>query len=387
MIILNDPAKCCGCSACYAACPNGSITMRRDSEGFLYPNIAQDSCLQCGLCEKVCPVIQADDSDKVSQKIAYAARTKDADALFHSTSGGVAYELAAYVIKEGGVVYGACYGEKMQVLHQEIENVDDLKKLQGSKYVQSQIGETYKAAKEQLETGRLVLFTGTPCQIEGLYAFLRKNPPNLITMDFICHGVPSPGLWEQYLKETGFASAKNIVFREKSKGWESKPLFLVIDKKGRIKTKQRFHGNPFSFFFSNNHSLRPICYTCPFKTGNKKSDFTVGDLWGISKLLPTPHDDKGMSLVLLNSEKSTAVFEKLQEKLEFQSISYDAAIAQNMMFLISSKKPPQREAFFREIQTNTFSKLYRKYRPKDPPILAIKKKLYPIKAFLQNLKK
>ena len=382
---INDPAKCCGCGACYSACPNGSISMQYDAEGFLYPTINAETCLHCDLCETVCPVLSAGAPAK-NNHVAFAARTNDVDALVQSTSGGIAFELASYVLRLGGVVYGACFDEAMRVVHQEITDASELKKLQGSKYVQSDIGNTYACAKQHLQKGDWVLFTGSPCQIEGLYSFLRKEYPTLITMDFICHGVPAPGLWEQYLNETAFSSAKNIVFREKSKGWETNSRFVVFDKNNRPICKQSFYKNPFYFFFANNYSLRPICYECPFKTGYKKSDFTVGDLWGISKLLPNKPDDRGMSLVLLNSEKAADIFEKLAENIDSWAISYDDAIAENMMFLRSVTKPQKRALFFKEIQSSTFKKLYGKYKPKDPPILAIKKKLYPIKQLLKTFR-
>lgn len=383
MIEIKDKSKCCGCGSCVSTCPKDAIKMEYDNEGFLYPVVNKSNCINCSLCDKACPVITKNEYGE-QLKLAYAVKTTDEKARRKSTSGGIAYSLASYVIENGGVVFGVGYEDDMKVSHIMVDNINDLIKLQGSKYVQSDTKDTYKQAKEVLNTGRLVLYTGSACQIEGLYSYLKKDYDNLITQDFICHGVPSPGLWNKYLKETGFNKATDIVFRDKSKGWESKSEFLV--KKGEKELfGESFYTNSYCFFFAQNYSLRHICYECPFKTGYRKSDFTVADLWGISDILPKgSYDDKGTSLLVINSIKGRELFERVAERIWAKEISYDKAIKHNMMALLSVKKPQSREQFFEDIDKHSFKKAYRMYKPKEPLILTIKKKLYPIKQKLMG---
>ena len=378
MINITDKSKCSGCGSCVNACPKNAIIMQYDSEGFSYPQVDRNNCIDCSLCDKVCPVITKSDYDE-QLKLAYAVKTTDEQARRKSTSGGIAYSLASFVLDNGGVVFGVGYEDEMKVSHMMVNNKDDLVKLQGSKYVQSDTKDTYKQAKELLDSGVLVLYTGSACQIEGLHSYLRKDYDNLITQDFICHGVPSVGLWDKYLKETGFCKTTDIVFRDKSKGWETKSEFVV--KKGeKVIFKEPSYLNQYYYFFAQNYSLRHICYECPFKNGYRRSDITVADLWGIAKLLPEgSYDDKGTSLTIINSKKGKQIFEKIQDRVWVKEISYDKAIENNMMALKSVKKPSTREAFFEDINKYTFKKTYKMYKPKEPLILSIKKKLYPIK--------
>lgn len=378
MIKITDKEKCCGCSACKCACPKDAINMVYDEEGFLYPKVNEDKCIDCSLCDKACPIITKPDYDE-QLKLAFAAKSLDEKALARSTSGGLAYELSKCVIESGGVVFGVCYDEKLKVVHQAVHTLEDLVKLQGSKYVQSDTNDTYKQAKEFLDQGKLVYYTGTPCQIEGLLSYLKKDYDNLITQDLICHGVPSPKLWGKYLDETGYTKADNIIFRDKKEGWESKAQF-VVEKDGKEIKRESYYTNMFSYFFAQNHSLRPVCFACPFKTGNKKSDITVADLWGISQILKEgTFDDKGTSMALINSKKGLELFNKIKESIWTQEISYEKGVENNMMMLRSVNKFDGRQQFYSEIFNTTFKKAYKKYRKKDPVILAVKKKLYRLK--------
>ncbi len=378
MIEIKDKAKCCGCRACESICPKQAIEMAYDSEGFLYPQVNKEECIDCSLCDKVCPVLHKADYDE-QLKLAYAAKVNDDDARRVSTSGGVAYALASYILENDGVVFGVGYGDDMKVHHILVDSVDELRKIQSSKYVQSDTEQTYKLTKALLDEGKLVLYTGSACQIEGLCKYLGKEYDNLITQDFICHGVPSPGLWDKYLKETGFDKSTDIIFRDKEQGWESKAEFVVKKDSKKI-FKESFYKNPYSFFFAQNYSLRHICYECPFKDGYRRSDVTVADLWGISEILPQgSYDDKGTSLVIINSQKGKEIFDKISDRIWSQEISYEKAIDHNMMALKSVNKPGNRDAFFEDIYNTTFKKVYKKYKPKEPLSLIIKKKLYPIK--------
>lgn len=199
MIHITDKRDCCGCNSCVQRCPKSCIRMREDDEGFLYPEVDESVCIDCGLCEKVCPVIhQARENRPI---VVCAAKNKSEEIRYQSSSGGVFTALANEIIREGGVVFGAGFDENWEVKHDCTETVEGLSAFRGSKYVQSRIGDSFKKAEQFLKIGRTVLFSGTPCQIAGLKRFLRKEYDNLLTVDFICHGVPSPGVWREYLKE------------------------------------------------------------------------------------------------------------------------------------------------------------------------------------------
>ena len=211
--ILSLHEKCCGCSACMQACPKKCIIMKIDLEGFWYPKIKKSLCIDCHYCEKVCPVLHLlKKTDKTP--VAYAAYSNEEYKRLNSSSGGIFTHLAEYILGEKGVVFGASFNEDYKsVKHILVENENDLGKLRGSKYLQSDINETYKIAKEKLDSGCLVLFTGTPCQIEGLICFLQKDYENLLLVDVVCHGVPSPKIWRDYLKKFG-DSIKKVSFRD-----------------------------------------------------------------------------------------------------------------------------------------------------------------------------
>lgn len=377
MISIIDKTKCCGCSACEQICHVNAIKMKEDDEGFLYPEVCQESCIQCNKCELSCPVLSRNPIEN-QVRIAFAASSKSNDVLRKSTSGGVSFELAKSIIETGGVVVGACYGKENVVEHRIITSLLELEQIQGTKYVQSSVANTFKKVETFLKNGNQVLYTGTTCQIEGLLAFLGKRYDNLFTQDLICYGVPSPGLWRKYLKENHWETAESIVFRDKEKGWEKKSEFVVIN--GSRESRMPFNKNPFYYFFGAKYSLRPICFSCPFKNDNRKSDFTAADLWGISELLPAEmNDDLGWSLLLVHTARGLDMLKSISEQVNLKEIDYDKAVAENMMMLRSVDPLEGRSRFFSDIKSSSFNLLYKKYRPKVPPILAIKKALYPIK--------
>ena len=244
MIEIIDKKNCCGCSACAQICPRKCILMQEDDEGFLYPKVDKKSCIDCHLCERVCPVLNQSKPKKPLK--VYASINKDENIRLCSSSGGIFTALAEKVIAEGGVVFGARFDDKWEVVHDYVETKEDLSKFRGSKYVQSRIENCYKEAEVFLKAGRIVLFSGTPCQIAGLILFLKKSYNNLLTVDFVCHGVPSPGVWRRYLKEeiARQCDRKNTVlprpisekdtrvtgisFRDKALGWKKFSFALVL---------------------------------------------------------------------------------------------------------------------------------------------------------------
>ncbi len=365
MIDIKYTKDCCGCWACIQVCPKKCINMSEDNEGFLYPGIDLSLCINCGLCEKVCPVIHQG-KERIPLKV-YAAKSCNERIRLESSSGGVFTLLAEKIITSGGVVFGARFDSNWEVVHDCVESIDALSALRGSKYVQSRIEDTFKKAECCIKEGREVLFCGTPCQISGLKLFLRKEYDNLIAVDFICHGVPSPGVWRQYLdeefgmsersedrgKNTVLPSPKalpilGISFRDKQSGWK-KYSFVVRGRsalkadKNSVLLSDRHYDNPFMKAFLSDLILRPSCYCCPAKGGKSGSDITLADYWGIQNVFPDFDDDKGVSAVMVNTLKGKRLFDMLC--IEKQDSSYDYITKYNPSVLKSVAKSVYRETF------------------------------------------
>lgn len=392
MVEIKIKKDCCGCYACYNICPKQCITMKMDNEGFMYPNIDKNKCINCNLCEKVCPIINP--SKRVdSKKISYAGMNKDDQVRKKSSSGGIFSILAEYIIKNNGIVYGASFDEKFNVKHKRILYSKDLDLLRGSKYVQSSIGNVYQQVKNDLESEKQVLFTGTPCQVEGLKSYLGKEYINLITMDFICHGVPSPLVWKKYLekmKNLMQENIKNIYFRNKDIGWYLFSLKIIFDKKRYINT---VNDDLFMRGFLQDVYLRPSCYSCKFKKINRISDITVADFWGIENILPKMADDKGTSLIVIHSEKGKLLFDKLNENMILNEVNLNEAIKFNTSMVASVKYNEKRKDFFVELNSGEdlinlikkYTKVTLKRRIKNKLKLIIKK--YGIRNVILKIKK
>lgn len=366
MIQILDKSQCCGCTACVSICPKQCITMREDEEGFLYPVVDSSHCIDCNLCKKVCPELYPKEMREPLH--VYAAKHKNEQVRLASSSGGIFTLLAEKIIDEGGVVFGVRFNNNWDVVHDYTETMEGLAVFRGSKYVQSYMGDCYLKAKSFLEQGRKVMFTGTPCQIAGLKNLLRKDYDNLLTVDVVCHGVPSPKVWQVYLDEIARKGGKNSVlshpivekteinhidFRSKSIGWKKYSFALTLSKatadgeKNTVLLSSIFTENPYMNAFLSNLSLRPSCYDCPAKSGKSGSDITIADFWGIEDVLPEFDDDKGISLVLSYSEKGG----RWLAGLDCECIEVDYRSAQRMNPLISSSvsKPINRAFFFRQL--------------------------------------
>ena len=379
MLQVRDKRDCCGCEACRQVCPKQCITMAVDSEGFAYPKVDATACIDCHLCEKVCPVINQDAERKPISVL--AAKNCDAEVVRKSSSGGVFHALATKVIEDGGVVFGARFVEDWSVEHSWTDTIEGIAPFMGSKYLQSRIGDSFAKVKEFLKDGRKVMFTGTPCQISGLKKFLRKDYDNLLAVDVICHGVPSPMVWQNYLKETlrparGGKVGRNTVdppisqkptivgisFRDKRISWPKFGLALhfapngsernsVWPLTGKEETEGLFqphYGNDFMAAFLRDLILRPSCYACPAKAGKSGSDLTIGDYWGIEKVMPGFADDKGVSVVVANTEKGARMIEGIG--LETMDSRYEDALAGNPSLVRSVGKPINREYFWKQLR-------------------------------------
>ena len=345
MIRITDKKDCCGCGACVQRCPKQCIVMQSDKEGFTYPVVNKKGCSNCGLCDKVCPVIN---QQSRQQPIAtYAAINFNQATRRESSSGGIFILLAEETINNGGVVFGAAFNSNWQVEHTFADNLDDIKKFRGSKYVQSNIGNNYAVAEKFLKEGKEVLFSGTPCQVAGLKRYLRKEYRNLKTVDFVCHGVPSPKVWKKYLKEVclayNIATITDIQFRNKTEGWKKFSLQITYtdnDGKERI-FREPLNENLFMECFLNDLCLRPSCYQCPARCGKSGSDITLGDLWGAEYICPDIDDDKGLSLVILRKERGFQLGDKM-------SVPYNEILKYNRAIEYNMHKPKQRSKFFKK---------------------------------------
>ena len=381
MINIKDKAKCNGCHACANICPNQCIDMCKDDEGFLYPSVNTQTCIECRLCEKVCPVLSPG-KDRHSDICAYAAYNRDEDVRHMSSSGGVFFALAKAVLDDGGAVFGAVMNEDMVLSHTYIRNHSDLPKLCGSKYVQSSIGNAYRQVKEFLDEGIKVLFTGTPCQIEGLYRFLGGDRDGLLTADIVCHGVPSPLVFEKYIRSRKDAlKIRGISFRDKSDGWRRYSLRFDKDSGESVYIKSSEDG--YMKAFLKNLSLRPSCYECAFKKRIKSSDITLGDFWGVEHIHPEMDDDMGTSLVIVNSEKGKKLFSLASPALIFKATDIDEALRYNPSAIKASAISDKRESFMKDIKQDGFE-LASKRHLKEKLLLSIKRKL---KKILDNKKR
>ena len=351
---------CTGCGACEQKCPQCAISMEYDSEGFVYPVINFEKCISCGLCTKICPVANKQ-KDRPEKPSAYVAINLDEDVRKNSSSGGMFTYFAKKILSENGVVFGAGFDSNMKVVHKYCESTEGLVELRGSKYVQSEIGNSYKFAEDFLKSGKKVLFTGTPCQIGGLYAYLKKDYDNLYTLDFICHGVPSPKVWEKYLAEKekeANSKATSVNFRDKTKGWQS--YSLKIDFENGTRYRQSSSNDMYLKGFIQDLYLRPSCSTCSFKHLNRQSDITLADFWGIEKTLPEYNDKKGTSLLLMHSKKSEYLLEEPQG-IKFQQVDFNEAIDNNPSYLCSIKHSRSRGDFFKSLHKTTVKKNVNKF--------------------------
>ena len=362
MIEIKEKNKCCGCHACYNVCPVNAIEMIEDEKGFKYPKVDKDKCIKCGMCEKVCPIINNKRIE--NEPLAYACYNNDGSIREESTSGGIFTLLAEKIIEKNGAVFGAMFDEEFNVKHGYVENINELSKFRGSKYVQSSIGDMYKKAKDFLDEDRYVLFTGTPCQIEGLKSYLRKEYDKLYTQDIICHGVPSPLVWKkyrEYRKEKDEGNLENISFRNKDNGWKNYFIKFKYETKEYKKTQSEDY---FLRLFLSNVILRDSCYNCSFKKLNRASDITLADFWGIQNVDSSMDDDKGTSLVIVNSAKGKELFEKISNKITKKEQKLEEAIKYNPSMISSVKMANTREDFFKNVENFDFDKDINKYIPK-----------------------
>lgn len=360
------PLNCTGCQACASICPKNCISMVTAGDGFRLPDISTENCVQCGKCEKVCPVLHTQIVS--TNTLAFAIKNRNEKERKDSTSGGIFSLLAKFVLNQNGIVFGAAYSENFEVRHVAITDSNRLSLLQGAKYTQSIVGNAFEEAKKELETGRTVLFSGTSCQCAGLKSFLGKPYDNLLTVDLICHGVPSPKVWQAYIdyrskKENSGQRPTQINMRSKESGWSrygySTEFVYSSDHITRIKNGQDL----FMKAFIGNICLRNSCSDCKAKGVERCTDFTLGDYWGIWNQYPEFDDNKGTSVVFVHTEKGRQVLNELQDQIDSLQVSLEDAYKENMSMVNSSIPHEARDEFIKQVTADNFEELVNQYFP------------------------
>ena len=346
--------KCFGCTACGEMCPVGAIGFEKDIMGFLYPQISSDICIQCNKCEKICPVISFRNTVNERNRLAFAVRHKNTKEVETSRSGAAFSAISDVILAQGGVVYGASFDKDFYIRHSEALDKESCKKFKGSKYVQSDVRGVIRSIKDELTQGKKVLFSGTPCQVAGLKSCLSNElAANLYVVDIVCHGVPSPQLWLDYinyLKKCYKGELKVFDFRDKSiNGWSDHIESFIVDDK-------KYSSKVFTNLFYSNSFFRESCYSCPFANLSREGDITLADFWGweiIDKNLNI--DDKGISLVLVNNEKGKILFEKAKQVLKVKEVAIEKSLQPNL--IRPTKEPVNRNEFLEYYNKRGFDKL------------------------------
>ncbi|WP_302518813.1 Coenzyme F420 hydrogenase/dehydrogenase, beta subunit C-terminal domain [Megamonas funiformis] len=382
MIEIKDKKNCCGCSACYSICPKNCIEMKADREGFLYPKINKDLCINCGLCENVCPIINKVE-EKVFEQEGYLVQNKDEKIREESTAGGAFTAIAKYVLEKKGV-FGVQYDENLNVVHSYVENEIDLKLYRNSKYVQSNIGETFKQAKKFLDENRWVCFSGTPCQIEGLKKYLKKDYNKLITVDVVCHAVPSPLVWKKYLevqrKKYG-NNIKNIIFRDKKYYGYKYSQMTIRDNRGGDLGHLGVESDIMLRAFFSDICDRPSCYECAFKKRYRVSDFTIWDCFITGLIAKDFDDDKGTTRVLIHTQKGKNIFEEIKSNFKYKDIGADLLTKNVHEMFFSVKINNKRKIFMQDLIALDRERFIKKYF-EDTWKIKIKRNLRKILYFL-----
>lgn len=366
MIRVVNKIDCCGCNACGDICTQGAITFKTDKEGFWYPQVDVAKCTNCGMCEKVCPIINIETLKKndFPQSVCYAAEHKNLEVVFDSTSGGLFSALADRMYRDSGYVGGAIFNDDFSVREYISNDKTDLPKLRSSKYLQSNAEGFYKEIKSLLVKGEKVLVCGTPCQMAALRAFLRKDYENLIIVDFICRGVNSPKIWRKYLDSFEERYGSKVVYakaKSKEYGWRNLTQKVILENgKAYYET-----GNVSNFtkgYLRTNAYCRPSCYQCQFKGFPRMADITIADFWGVEKVSQSMEKNLGTSLVMVNSMKGAEYFEKIKQRINFVEVPFDSILGGNPA-LVRPLDPPivDREQFFEDVDKMTFTQLSEKY--------------------------
>ena len=358
-LATQDESKCCGCGACVEICPQKALSMKPNKEGFQYPALDVDRCVDCKLCEKVCP--EMNPPQKAEPLDIYALQSKNAEELFESSSGGAFRLVADSVIQQGGAVVGCVWNEKMEPVLTIADSLDGLRPMQGSKYLSSSTEHTYSQTKKLLDAGRMVLFTGTPCQCAGLLNFLRKPYDNLLTMDFLCHGVPSQMAFDSYRKSLK-SLAEDYRFRDKGKhGWGHTSSYLTKSGKKRIYSEGSI--NSYDYGFLNGYLSRYSCYTCKFRGRIRATDYTACDFWGYQRFYDEIETYSGVSAFQVNTQKGKEFMTRFEQNARYHIAKREDVAVENPAILHSHEEnvAELRKTIYQQIQTDGWADVEKKY--------------------------
>lgn len=351
--ITKNEYECSGCTACMNVCTHGAIEMKENGEGFVFPVRDNDKCVDCGLCEKVCPFEHPVYRNNAPEVFAAYDRKERS----RSASGGLFYTIASYVIKHGGVVFGSVYDENLKVKHVCARTLQEVQAMRGSKYVQSDLGTVFKEVKDELKKGTLVYFTGVGCQVAGLYAFLRKDYDNLITSDIVCHGIPSQDMFNIHLKYLGekYGSKVNAYSFRELNYWLTREKAILNNGK----TKCEYDGNksPYLYAFGLGYIDRYSCFNCKFAKIPRQGDISLADFWGIGETAPQMDTFKGVSLVLINNEKGKKLWSEIEQQLVLKKSTLQAAAKHNPNVVGPTKEPEFRKEFFKVLKKYGYAKM------------------------------
>lgn len=357
--VYTNKEDCSGCTACFSICPVKAIKMETDDKGFQYPLIDQKKCIDCGRCKNICAFHETT-AEPTEYPYVYAMKHKNEDIRRQSSSGGVFYELAAYVISMGGVVYGAAYDQELAVIHKAAYTLEECLAFRGSKYVASDLKQCFCEIKELLTAGKTVLFSGTPCQTAGLKSFIEsKYADQLILVDLVCHGTPSPKIWSDYRKyvQKKFNSViESVNFRDKSNGWHIFSISMKLNHTSYICDKNH---DPYFKLFLHNFIHRPSCHQCKFTNYNRPSDLTIGDFWGIEAYKPKFDDNKGVSLLLINTQRGKIIFNQIKNQFNVEKSNTKECL--QGVFKSPVVKNKKSNDFWKDYQQYDFSFLIEKY--------------------------
>jgi len=363
MIEIMNKGKCSGCGACRNVCPVNCIRMELDQEGFLYPVVDKEKCTKCGLCNKVCHLENRFSRNDNEECLFFCAYNNEIEITRDSSSGGIFWLLVEdTIIEKSGVVYGVVLKNNFYVTHERAETLEKCKDFRKSKYLESDTGLVYQNVKRDLDNKKFVLFSGTPCQIAGLYSFLQKDYDTLLTCEVVCHGVPSKVVFDKYIKELNEENndlAVSINWRDKRIGWYPNMVSIQFGSANEIVSSSA--QNPYQKGFLKNLYLRPSCYECPYARLPRISDISLADFWGYEGLLKELNQNNGLSIVILSSEKGKTAFRRIKDKCKTEVVEKDYVMLKSRH---SHSKPiynKYREAFFKELNKTSFKKLAKKY--------------------------
>ena len=378
MIDIKEKSNCCGCEACVSICPQKCISMKEDDEGFRYPVVDKEKCIDCGLCENTCPILKKCENKHLLNKSEFlAAYNKDDYILKNSSSGGIFWIIAQYFFEHKGIVYGVIQENTYSVKFIRATNVTEAEKIRGSKYLQAKINNIYIKVKNDLEKDKLVLFSGTPCQIAALYKFLKKDYSNLFTIDVVCHGVPSNKVYKKYIdyvEKTKKHKVTNIKWRDKKDGkWGPNKITLYFDDGTTRTTISR--ENPFQVGFLENLYLRPSCYTCKYAALPRIADISLADFWGYDKEFLEKNNNKGISIVIISTIKGKDLINKLNDKMNTHRVEEEYVKSKSRHVYIHPLENSKREEFFKDLDVISFKKISKKYKMRNGEIVKFLKKV------------